>query len=375
MKNKQGFFSVRLGANMRIGVLQQWYEMDKAKNFTEFYAALSKQQLSMFNIMYADKHDTIFYINNALMPVRNAAPQYNWKRTLPGNTSQTLWTEFRTIKALPQYINPSSGFLFNTNHSSFLATGTKDNLDPASFPKQDGWEQYHLNRSVRFLELFPQQDKLSFEKFKQIKFDLQLPSKLQYPYSLDSMLLLPESDHPELASLISSFKQWNKRGDADNKGAAIFLLTYEYLKKNLKGVDARAITQSEAVATFKYVHDYMQTHFGRTDITLGDLQKLVRGNKDWPLGGFPDLLAPQWTAPYKNGQLKSIGGDGLIMFVRFPKVGLPIIETVNMYGASSHPGNKHFDDQVDMYLHQQTKKMTLDKATVYKTAERIYHPD
>jgi len=27
-----------------------------------------------------------------------------------------------------------------------------------------------------------------------------------------------------------------------------------------------------------------------------------------------------------------------------------------------------------MYLKQQTKTMTLDKATVYKNAERIYHP-
>ena len=49
---------------------------------------------------------------------------------------------------------------------------------------------------------------------------------------------------------------------------------------------------------------------------------------------------------YKNGKLQSIGGDGLVMFVRFAKEGLPKIETVNMYGASSRPGNKHFDDQV-----------------------------
>ena len=118
----------------------------------------------------------------------------------------------------------------------------------------------------------------------------------------------------------------------------------------------------------------MTTHFGRTDIILGDLQKLVRGNKDWPLGGFPDLLSPQWTSPYKDGKLKSTGGDGLIMFVRFPKNNLPIIETVNMYGTSSHPGNKHFDDQVEMYLQQKTKKMTLDKKEVYRTAERVYHP-
>ena len=119
---------------------------------------------------------------------------------------------------------------------------------------------------------------------------------------------------------------------------------------------------------------YMTTHFGRIDIMLGDLQKLVRGDKDWPLGGFPDLLSPQWTSPYKDGKLKSTGGDGLILFIRFPKNNLPIIETVNMYGASAHPGNKHFDDQVEMYLQQKTKKMTLDKKEVYRTAERVYHP-
>jgi len=46
-----------------------------------------------------------------------------------------------------------------------------------------------------------------------------------------------------------------------------------------------------------------------------------------------------------------------------------------MYGASAKPGNKHFDDQVEMYLQQKTKTMTLDKATIYKNAERIYHPE
>ncbi|MBS1510595.1 MAG: penicillin acylase family protein [Bacteroidetes bacterium] len=372
MKNKTGFFSIRLGANMRIGALQEWYEMDKAKNFTEFYAALSKQELSMFNIMYADRYDTIFYINNGLIPVRQ--PGYNWKRTLPGNTSATLWTNFRTIKELPQYINPSSGFLFNTNHSPFLATAAKDNLQASAFPKEDGWEQYHLNRSVRFLELFPQQNKLSYETFKAIKFDRQYPSVLQFPYRIDSMMLLDTVLYAAYAPLISTLRNWDKRGDANNKGAAIFLLTYEHLKKQLQGQDSRLITTTEAVETYRYINDYLKTNFGRTDITLGDLQKLVRGDNDWPLGGLPDQLAPQWTAPYKNGTLKSIGGDGLVMFIRFSKVGLPKIETMNMYGTSARPGNKHFDDQVNLYLHQQTKTMTLDKAIIYKNAERIYHP-
>ena len=372
MKNKTGFYSLRLGANMKIGVLDQWYQMDKAKNYTEFYTALGKQELSMFNIMYADKHDTIFYINNALMPIRNSG--YNWLKTVPGNTSNTLWTNFRNIKELPQYINPSSGFLFNTNHSSFLATAAADNLKASSFAKQDGWETYNLNRSVRFIELFPQTEKLSYEQFKAIKFDKQLPAVLQYNNNIDSMFLLNENEYPQSASIISTFKKWDKKGNAESKGAAIFLLSYEYLKKKLKGQNPRKITKAEAIETFDYVKNYLQTNFAKTDIMLGDLQKLVRGKREWPLGGFPDVLSPQWTSPIKDGRLKSIGGDGLIMFVRFAKDGLPKIETINMYGSSSHPESKHFDDQVEMYLQQKTKPMTLDKKEIYKNAERVYHP-
>lgn len=374
MKNKQGFFSIRLGAWMRIGALQQWYQMDKAKNFSEFYNAVSSQELSMFNIMYADRFDTIFYLNSGLIPVRDSLNGYNWRRTVPGNSTKTLWTGFRTIKEHPQYINPSSGFLFNTNHSSFLATGEKDNLKYSAFPKTDGWENYHNNRSARFLELFPQNKKLGFEQFKSIKFDKQLPAQLQYPYGIDTMKLLNETEFPEYATLISEFKKWNQQGVADSKGAALFLLSYLHLAKTLNGKPSRQITKAEAVLTYQFVKNYMITNFNRTDITLGDLQKLVRGDKDWPLWGFPDLLSPQWTAPYKNGMLKATGGDGLILFVRFPKNELPVIESVNMFGASARPGNKHFDDQVELALSQKTKKMTLDKKEVYRTAERIYQP-
>jgi acyl-homoserine-lactone acylase len=373
MKNKQGVFSIRLGANMDIRTMEQWYEMDKAKNFTEFYNAIKDQRLSMFNIMYADKYDTIFYVNNALMPKRNASPQYNWRRTLPGNTTKTLWTEFRPFKQIPQYLNPSSGFLFNTNHSSFAASGRNDNLKPQAFSQADGWENYHNNRSLRVYELV-NANKLSYELFKEIKFDKQLPKQLAYPYHIDTMFLLNATEYPQLSSLITTFQQWDKKGDSSSKGAAIFLLTYEHVKKTMSGQESRTLTKAECIAAYQFVYDHMMKYFGRTDIVLGDIQKLVRGDKEYPLWGFPDLLSPQWTGKYKNGKLKSIGGDGLIMFIRFSKNELPQIETVNMYGASARPGNQHFDDQVELYRFQKTKRMTLDKEEVFKNAERIYHP-
>lgn len=374
MKNKQGFFSIRLGANMHIGALEQWYRMNKAKNFTEFYNTLDKQELSMFNITYADKYDTIFYVNNALMPVRNEMPGFKWTSTMPGNTSKTLWNTFRSLRELPQYINPKSGFLFNTNHSPFLATSKSENLDPKKFALTDGWETWHNNRSARFLELMPENGKISIADLKNIKFDRQLPNPLQYTYKIDTLFGLAPAQYPEYATLIGSLKNWDKKGVPESQGAAVFLLAYEYLKNSLRGQPGRQMTTKEAVAVLQHIKEYTAKHFGRNDITLGDLQKLVRGNQEWPLGGFPDLLSPQWTSTQKNGTLKSIGGDGYVMFIRFPNNGLPVIETVNMYGASAVEGNKHFNDQVPLYLNRQTKPMTLDKKKVYAAAERVYHP-
>ncbi len=374
MKNIQGVFSIRLGANMRIGALQQWYDMNKAKNFSEFYKALQQQELSMFNIMYADRYDTIFYINNALMPVRDTNAAYQWKKTVPGNTARTLWTEFRPLSGLPQYINPSTGFLFNTNHSSFAATNGGQNLLPSLFSKADGWELYHNNRSVRFLELVPKEGKWSMEEFRRVKFDKQYPARYQFIYNIDSFYQLRTPADAQLDSVLLAFRSWNRLSDTGSVGACVFLLLYEEVSRRMDGQDARRLTQAEGLQSFEAIRAYLVNHFGRVTVTLGELQKLVRGNQSWALWGLPDQLSPQWTAPFQNGTKKSIGGDGYIMFIRFAKEGLPQIETVNMYGASAVPGSPHFNDQVPYYLRQQTKTMTLSKEAVLKTAKRVYHP-
>lgn len=374
LKTKQGVFAIRVPATMDIKALEQWYRMNKAKNFTEFYKALSMTSLPMFNIMYADRYDTIFYISNGKMPRRNPDPQYNWKGTVPGNSSATLWTEFKTVQELPQYINPASGYLFNTNHSPFLATDSRYNLPANKFDKADGYELYHNNRSQRVTELI-NGDKVDYNYFKRIKFDQQLPVKLQYPYGIDSMLNLPAADHPALQEVITALQAWDKKATADSKGAAVFLLVYEYVKQKLAGQAARQLTKAEAIETYQYVQDYMVKHFGKTNLVLGDIQKLVRGNEVRPAWGLPDVLTAIYTEPYKNGMRKVNSGDAYICFVRYPKTGgLPIIESVNTFGASMHPSSPHYKDQLDLYQQQRSKPMTLDKAEVLRKAERVYHP-
>jgi acyl-homoserine-lactone acylase len=374
VKTDKGVFSLRLPATMDIKALEEWYRMNKAKNFTEFYKALSMTSLPMFNIMYADRYDTIFYISNGKMPRRNADTAYHWKSTVPGNTSSTLWNGFKPVTELPQYINPPSGYLFNTNHSPFLATDVKYNLDRNKFDKNDGYETYHNNRSQRVTELI-NGDKVDYNTFKKIKFDQQLPQQLQYQYGIDSMLNLPVTDYPLLKEVVTNFQAWDRKATANSKGAAVFLLVYDYVSKKLRGIPARQLTKTESIETYQYVQDYMMQHFGKTDLVLGDIQKLVRGNDARPAWGLPDVLTAEYTEPYKNGMRKIISGDAYICFVRYPKDGsLPLIESINTFGASMHPDSPHYKDQMEMFQKQQTKRMTLDKQEVLRNAERVYHP-
>ena len=178
-----------------------------------------------------------------------------------------------------------------------------------------------------------------------------------------------------MQTLIRNFKSWDRKASADSKGAGAFLLMYYYLAEKLKGEAPRQITRLEAIGTYQYVHDYMMKHFGKTDLTLGDIQKLVRGDEAKPAWGFPDVLTPSFSEPWTNGMRKVTGGDAYICFVRYPKDGNPpFIESVNTFGASMDPASPHFKDQMGMFQAQQTKRMTLDKGEVMRKAVKVYHP-
>jgi acyl-homoserine-lactone acylase len=330
----------------------------------------------MFNIMYADKEDNIFYISNGKMPYRNA--KYNWASTLPGNTRETLWEKFKPLDELPQHLNPAAGYLFNTNHSPFMATAVNENLNPANYDKYDGYETYHNNRSQRAKDLIDTYDKISWEDLKRIKFDRQLPAKILYPYGLDASVLftLDASKYPTLTTIIKGIQQWDHLTNIESVGALYYNIAYYGASKVRHNASKDPLTESEAVELTQYVHDFLMKHYGRLDVTLGEFQRLKRGDQDWPQAGMPDVLAAVMSEPMGESQRKMNSGDAYIGFVKFPKDGgLPLIETVNTFGASSHPESKHFADQRELYQAQKTKRMTLDKAEVLKNAERIYQPE
>ncbi len=372
---KKGVFSIKYGANEDIRGMEEWYRMDKSRNFSEFHKALEMVAIPMFNVVYADRYDTIFYVSNAKLPIR--AKGFDWKNTIIGNTSKTLTTDFHPLKDLPQYINPKSGYLFNTNNTPFNASGAADNLNPKDFDETMGYELNDNNRSTRFQELIGQFNKLSYDDFKRIKYDNQLPNKLHYLSNVDALFQLNPNEFPTLKPLINSIQNWDKKADVDSKGAACFVVTFYYFLekyKNTEGGYNRVISKEECIEALNYTNDFLIKNYGKTDVNLGEIQKLIRGKNEQPVWGIPDVLTAMYSQKLKNGKFQAMQGESYIELVKFPKNALPEIESIINYGASNHADNPHFADQMPLYLTKQTKKMTLDKAQVFKDAVKIYHP-
>ncbi|MFN3997043.1 acylase [Algoriphagus sp.] len=370
----QGAFSIRFGALDRIGAPEQWWRMNKAKNFTEWKSAMNSMQLSNFNTVYADKYDTIFFVSNALLPKRTQGNDYSG--TVPGNKKKTLWKEYHAFSELPQQVNPPSGYLYNTNHSPFKASSFSDNLNSEEYPVEMGFDLRDNNRSTRFRELMPDSGKISWEEFERIKYDQTLPSTLAFRTDMSKLFSLDSANYPDIEKHISTLKNWNKEASIESEGAALFAFIYYYwwdeFAKSGRSFETK-LTEEEAVQGIRAAKGHFETQLGKELVGLGDYQKLVRGDKVLPIWGIDDVLTTIRSTPWENGMRKAAQGESYILMVKFGD-GMPVIESINVYGASNRPESPHYADQMERFISRDLKPMTLDKAEVLRTAKRVYRP-
>jgi acyl-homoserine-lactone acylase len=369
-----------MGALLKVGAPEEWFRMNKAKNFTEFKQALDMQQISRQTVIYADRNDTIYILSNGLLPNRN--PNYNWQGVLPGDTSATLWTTFHPESELPQLVNPSCGYVFNTNNSAFDCSGFNCDLDPAKYDPTMGYSLEKDNRSVRFHEVMANYNKVDWNDFLKIKYDEHypvndslVPSFGTYP---QGFIHLDPKKHPDIADAINTIQHGRHDGELDNPDLPILIFSlYQMRQETIGGIDYEhnpVALDSVSYKSVKKAQEHMIKYFGSIHVPLGKVQFLVRDSVEMPVPGGPDMIRATYCNPYKDGKLSMWIGESYIQLVKFKKGELPHIESVAPYGASNTPGSKHYTDQMKLSTHNERKVMSLDKNYVYKHAESVYHP-
>jgi len=374
LKNKTGFFSVRTGSLFKVRGLEQWWKMNKASSFKEFYSILEMNEIPGYNIGYADKDDNIFYISNGLIPKRNN--KYKWTDVLPGNTSETLWTEYYKTSELPQVINPKSGYIYNANHSPFKSTSLNENPNPQNFNSNMGFETFDNNRSTRIFELIESFNAINYKDFKTIKYDNKFPTPFNYNFmDINNIMEMDPKNYPEISDLLEQIQKWDRVTDANSTGAGAYAMFYYTLAEKYfyKSYYDRNFSKDLIADCLKDVKEKMIKYFNSSTVKLGEYQKLVRGNKEMPIFGMPDVITAMTASKYRNGKIQVTHGESYIQLVKFSNKGVEI-ESIISYGSSDHKDSPHYNDQMELYSKFKTKKMSFDKDYVLKNARTTYNP-
>lgn len=379
LKVKKEYYSMRILANMNIKAAEQWYKMNKAKNLDEFKDALRFQGITGLNFIYGDKENNVLYTDNGLFPERN--PKYDWWGVLPGNTSETLWKPiFLPFDSMLQIENPKCGYVFNSNNTPYYATSKTENINPKNLNKNLKYFRYMTNRGFRIGNLLATLDTISYDDFLRIKYDqkVETPAYNFALSNLEDIFKLDKKKYPKIEELLDILQKWDRNADVNSEGAAIASLV-EYNLANFLLEEGKLpywevkIPIDQYIKSLEYAQKHLKKYFGTIHVKLGDLQKLVRGKKELPVGGINDVVAATACMEHEKGKFKSDVGDSYIMLVKFGKDSVAL-QTVTAYGQSNKMGNKHYDDQMELYVAHKTKDESLSKTWVLANMESNYHP-
>jgi acyl-homoserine-lactone acylase len=167
--NDKGAFAIRYAGADQLGMIEQYFRLNKARNFAEWQRAMALQGVPATNFIYADAAGNIALFYNALFPERR--PGFAWDKLLPGDRSDALWTRSLPFDRAPRLVNPASGYLINANNTPFRAAGPGDELSPSAFSTLLGIETDLTNRGLRSIELMEADASISEAELERIKYD------------------------------------------------------------------------------------------------------------------------------------------------------------------------------------------------------------
>ncbi len=378
VRQDHGVYSIRYGGMQDIRQVEQWYRMNKANNLDEFMDAMKMRSIPSLNCVYGDREGNIFYLYNARFPKRTEG--YNWEQYLPGHTSDTLWKEYLSFDQLPQVLNPDSGLVISCNNTPYRSTVGEGNPNPADFSDTLGIETHMTNRAIRALELFGEDESITTEEFFDYKYDLFYSEDSDVAKAARSIASVTNTSDPLVQEGIDLIGKWNLGTELDNRSTAIALLA---INPNPDG-GHRTKGLDEMLANIKKYGAILKEHHGRMDPEWGEVNRLVRGDRDIPVDGGPDVLRALYSIFNVDGRLNRFeddgrldgkGGDCHIQMVTWDDQGKVQSQTIHQYGSATlDKTSPHYSDQAPLFAKHEMRPVWFSEEEVRENLEREYRP-
>jgi acyl-homoserine-lactone acylase len=360
-----------------VNFLTQYNAMAKAASLQAFIAAVNMQQLPTFNIAYADKSGSIWYLFNGRIPIRPAG--YDFGKIVPGDTYRSEWFTVRPLSELPQLLNPTSGYIQNSNDAPWYANleQTIDRKPFAGYLPDDGvtW------RGEESLKILSTQKALTLERLIDHKFD----STLVIADRIKAELIAALGADARWREGVRVLQAWDNTLEPASRGSVLFgWWWHDYsgavqrpFKTRWSATDPHATPAGladvrAAVAAFGRTVKAMTNTFGALDVAWGDVHRVKRGTLDLPVGGGESTLRNVTYTRTPDGKGLASGGDTYVLAVEFAET--PRAYTVITYSQASDPRSPYFNNQLALYANKQLKRAWFSAQDVDAHTIRRYRP-
>ena len=349
IENDDGVYAIRFAGMRDISQVEQWYRLNKSQNKDDWMSAMNIRAIVSFNAVYADKEKNILFLHNSASPKRMES--IDWSYPVDGTKSSLIWNDVVPLNSLPLITNPLSGWLVSTNQDPFRVTEHSSNLLRNDYSDTLGLQTRMTNRAYRALEMFENMDKVTLERLLAVKFDNKY-SKRSRSYKYIQSIFDIKFNKERLIKAQKLLKNWNLSTDFNNRGAAlgVCVLSPEWL------AEQEFRKPPSAVIIFKECVKNIIRKYKRIDPKWSEVNYLVRGTKRVPVQGGPDTLRAIYGETQKDGSLKAVAGDGLVVFVEWGVDGNLLTKSVHQYGSATQDKmSEHYDDQIELFVNESLK--------------------
>ncbi|MEL6348713.1 MAG: penicillin acylase family protein [Myxococcota bacterium] len=284
-----------------------FYDLNTAKSFNDFEAALRTYHSGGMHWVYADVEGNIGYSSYTAVPQREVLDPdnppiallpgeggYEW---LPGDAAPYATVPVRQI---PWATNPAQGWLVTANNDP---SGQTDDNDPYNDPVYLSGLFDIGTRVYRPDAMFAQMaagDGIGFEDLRAVQLDtLSRPGERLVPFLLTAAARRPDLLTPEMSEAITVLEAWDFRCEVDQVAPTIFhtwlaLFTRDVLEDEAGGLLGDLLFE-EMDYQFGLVTVKMLTHF--LELTEENIDAIEQGDEPFPsLSGtnfFDDQRTPE----------------------------------------------------------------------------------
>ena len=385
-REKHRAWSVKLpnfdGVNYGAGL----YGLMKSRNLADFKAAVARQYMPRWNLLYSDA-ENIWWVHNG--NVARRAPGYDWRKPVPGWIKATEWGPYLPFDVYPQILNPPSGWLQNCNNPPWVVTrnaGLKP-LEPAPYflrpsePRADAGEESLNTRGERLFDVLGRDKKFTLEEMIDLGFDTYvMPADIIVALLDRAYAQQPE---PRVSQAIKHIRAWDGRSAKDSVAYTFVYFwgkAYQELFPGKFGrftsygrrkiaLDSKEEQRMAMRALVESVTRIAKT-YGKPEVRWGEVNVAVRGGT-FPMDGTDlfGVLHPDEGHMQENGQIHSDDGWGhlLVVMEGQPKQAWSLLP----YGQSEHPSSPHYNDQTRLHSERKVKRFWLSPEDILAHAQSV----